>query len=155
MNQLNPLLALSSQDLKRAVAVKEQIEHLQSELTDLLGGPTGGAPSPGPTPRRRISAAGRARIVAAARARWARELKQGTPGTQAKSDGKRRKVSAEGRAAIAAAARKRWAKFHAGHPPKAPNKGRRKVSEAERARRSARLKAHWAAVRKAGGNRLR
>ncbi|MHB8519241.1 MAG: hypothetical protein ACYDH9_00655 [Limisphaerales bacterium] len=71
MNEQNPLLTLSLHDLKRAIALKEQIENLQAQLTRLLGGTTGQAAAP--TGRRHtMSAAGRARIGAAARARWAK-----------------------------------------------------------------------------------
>jgi len=51
-----------------------------------------------------MSAAGRARIAAAQKLRWAKQRKGGKG---------RRKMSAAGRAKIAAAARKRWAKVKA------------------------------------------
>jgi len=56
--------------------------------------------------KRTISAAGRARIAAAQRARWAKQ--KGTSGAP-----KKRKMSAAARAKIAAAQRARWAKAKA------------------------------------------
>jgi hypothetical protein len=67
---------------------------------------------------RGISAAGRARIAAAARARWAK-LKAAKAAKRAKAG---RRISAEGRKRIAEAARKRWAaqrKMTAASPKKA------------------------------------
>jgi hypothetical protein len=68
----NLLTKVSSAHFKRAAAIKQRIEQLERELTGLLG-----IPEPltlGGTLRRhrRISAAGRAKISAAAKARWAK-----------------------------------------------------------------------------------
>lgn len=57
-----------------------------------------------------MSAAGRARIAAAQRKRWAKLKGKKTTTTVAK---KKHKMSAAGRAAIAAAAKARWAKVRA------------------------------------------
>jgi len=94
--------------LRRAADIKDKIESLQKELSRLLDS-TDGAAVPGK--RRKMSAAGRARIAAAVRARWAKVKGQ-------KSDAKpikkaRRKMSAAARAKIAAAARARWKKAKA------------------------------------------
>lgn len=65
-------------DLKRSLDISEQIEKLQVELANVLGGLSKAvAPSPakrGPKPgqKRKMSAAGRARIIAAQKARWAK-----------------------------------------------------------------------------------
>ena len=68
----NMLARLSVAQLKRATAIKERIEKLERELTGILGIPepltVGGAIRR----RRKMSAAGRARISAAAKARWAK-----------------------------------------------------------------------------------
>lgn len=61
-----------------------------------------------PEPKRKISAAGRARIAAAQRKRWAESKRQSSPSSKPK-----RKLSAAGRKAIAEATRKRWAAFRA------------------------------------------
>jgi hypothetical protein len=56
--------------LKRTVAIKEEIEALQAQLDSIEGG---GGRGPGrPKGKRRMSRAGRAAIAAGARARWAK-----------------------------------------------------------------------------------
>ena len=94
---------LSVAQLKRAVSIREQIDSLSEELREILGGGANGVPSPLVYKKRKgMSAAGRARVAAAQRARWA------------KRNGKsRRKMSAAAKAKIAAAARARWAKAKA------------------------------------------
>lgn len=84
----------TAEQLKRAIKIKTRLEALQSQLDTLLGF----SPSNSNVSRRTISAAGRARIAAAQKARWAKE--KGGKG--------KRKISAAGRARIAAAARARW-----------------------------------------------
>ena len=72
----------------------------------------GAAYGKGTTVRRKISAAGRARIAEAQRQRWAKQK-----GLQTKSVAtapKKRTMSATARKKIAAAQRVRWAKFKAG-----------------------------------------
>ena len=64
-------------------------------------------------PRRRISAAGRARIAAAARARWTRVRGQQKVVPIASMTGKRT-MSAAARRKIAASQRARWAKIRVG-----------------------------------------
>src|SRR5262245_2574375 len=78
----NCAMDVSVKQLEEAVAVRKQIDQLQSRLARLLGGSSAAssvassapASTAGPARRRRggLSAAGRARIAAAARARWAR-----------------------------------------------------------------------------------
>lgn len=108
------------EQLKRAVALSEQIERLQRELDQILAGIGGSAaiapkPTSAPAPRKKggMSAAGRARIVAAQKARWAK-LKAGKTAAQPAQEPKpkaKRKISAEARAKMAAAAKARWAKI--------------------------------------------
>ena len=93
-------------ELRKAADIKEKIESLQAELNRLLGAPVEASIPAGK--RRKISAAGIARIRAAAKARWAkiRAAKQGgKPVKKAK-----RKISAAGRAKLSALAKARWAK---------------------------------------------
>jgi hypothetical protein len=109
----NVFTALTVAELKRAVLIKERIESLESELASILGDSarsSSAAVARGPGKRRKMSAAGRARIAAAARARWAKfnKAKGRTP-----AKGKRT-MSPAARAKIAAAARARWAKVKAG-----------------------------------------
>jgi len=103
---MTPLNSLSVAQLREAVAIKEQIERLETQLASVFGETT--MPEVAGKKRRRMSAAGRARMAAAARARWAK-----IKGTQATPTKKRRKMSAEGRARISAAAKARWKKAKA------------------------------------------
>jgi len=61
--------------LRRAAAIRDRIEKLQRELAAILGdqSSTPAAKAAPGRKRRRLSPEGRARIAAAARARWARE----------------------------------------------------------------------------------
>ena len=76
--QSNLLTTLSVKNLKQAVAIRERIDSLQRDLDQITGAQA--APERNGAPRRkkrRMSAAARARISAAAKARWAnREGKQ-------------------------------------------------------------------------------
>jgi hypothetical protein len=99
---------LSASQLRRAADIKDQIESLQKELARLLGSTDGAA---APRKRRKMSAAGRRKIAAAAKARWAKIKGRKSAAKPAKKA--RRKMSAAGRAKIAAAARARWKKAKA------------------------------------------
>lgn len=114
--------------LKRAVTLAEQIEKLQAELNQILNGvgvgnalvaqpaqtTTSPAAKRGPK-KGGMSAAGRAAIIAAQKARWAKvkAAKAGSASAQStaapKKKGKRT-FSPEAKAKMAEAARKRWAK---------------------------------------------
>jgi hypothetical protein len=63
--------------LAQAVAIKERIESLEKELASILG-TRAAKPAPAKPDRKRISAAGIARIRAAQKARWAK-LKAAKP----------------------------------------------------------------------------
>ena len=105
---MNPSITnLSPKELRRAADLKERIEVLQEELSELLG--DGG--SEGQAPGRRFSAGTRARMRAAQRARWAKV--RGTSPTRVTPRAGRRKVSAAGRARLSALARERWKKAKA------------------------------------------
>jgi len=117
---------LTPAQLRQAAALKEKIEQLQKQLTQLLGTQ---APVSKPVPtvapkaikaRKKMSAAGIAKIRAAQKARWAK-IKGAAPKTvpaiikvvtPAKSPAKnvKRVLSAAARAKMAAAAKARWAK---------------------------------------------
>jgi hypothetical protein len=100
------LLNLSTAKLKRIIALKQQIEKLSAKLETLAGGSAAPVGRP-PKKKWAMSAAARAKISAAAKARWAKVH------AAAKPAGKKRNMSAAGRARIAAAARARWAKVRA------------------------------------------
>jgi hypothetical protein len=110
------ILNLTPSQLKHAADIKEQIAALENELHSIVRGggvsrgSANGSPAPFRTRRNRMSAAGRARIIAAQKARWAK-FKKVKPAPAAK--GTRRTLSASAKAKIAAAARARWAKAKA------------------------------------------
>jgi hypothetical protein len=97
------------------VGYQEQLDSIHARMAEIrsaLGGKapatTGAAPTA--SPKRRISAAGRARMAAAQRKRWAESRQQAGPSKPAKP---KRRLSAAGRAAIVAATKKRWAAIRA------------------------------------------
>ena len=117
MKNSNPFAALSIQQLKRALEIKQKIEDLGQELGQLLG-EEDTAVRPAPRSRkRRMSATARARISAAQTARWAERRKVAAPGKVAPR--KKRRISAEGRARISAATKARWARYNAEKKKKA------------------------------------
>lgn len=111
--------------LKQALILAEKIQSLQGELDTVLAqvsssGSAAGAAAAivdvqnGARQRRKpkFSAAARARIAAAQKARWAKfnKAKGGAAPVEKKSKRKKPKFSAEARERIAAAQRARWAK---------------------------------------------
>jgi hypothetical protein len=74
---MNQITNLTPQQLRKAADLQERIQSLQRELTDVLGGYASASSSSGASTaasggKRRISAAGIARIRAAQRLRWAK-----------------------------------------------------------------------------------
>ena len=108
------LSSLTSNQLKRAAAIQEQIEALHDELNGLLGGSAPAAVSAAVAApkagRKKISAAGIARIKAAQKLRWAK-VKAAKPSAPAAR--KTKKMSPAARAKIAAVAKARWAAIKA------------------------------------------
>ena len=100
---------LSAQQLRRAANIKDKIQSLENELGRILGSSIKPVAAAAPKKRRKMSAAGRAKIAAGQKARWAKakgqKMKQSQP--------KKRKMSAAARAKISAAAKARWAKVKA------------------------------------------
>jgi uncharacterized protein YdgA (DUF945 family) len=114
------LTSLSVQQLRQAANLKEQIAGLEKQLSQLLGSTaktttsvTAKAPKKGG-----MSAAGKARIVAAQKARWAK-IKAAKPAVKAAAAKpapvakKKFTMSAAAKAKISAAAKARWAKVKA------------------------------------------
>ena len=104
------ILNLTSNELRRAAQLKDQVEELQNELAKLIGG---GSITPAKTakPKRTMSRAARAKIAAAQRARWAKQ--KGSKPSAKPAPKKKRKMSAAARARISAAAKARWVKAKA------------------------------------------
>ena len=120
---------LSIQQLRQAADLKEKISALENELGQLLGSsnqpaavqPAAVQPAAAPAPKKKgvMSAAGRARIAAAQKARWAK-VKGAQPAAktvtavQAAPPAKKKfTMSAAGKARIVAAQKARWAKVRA------------------------------------------
>lgn len=98
------ILNLSARQLHQAAKIKDRIAALEKKVTQILGTPAKAGSTP--RKRRKMSAAGRARIAAAQKARW-KEVK-GRKSAAKPVRKARRKMSAAARAKIAAAARARW-----------------------------------------------
>jgi hypothetical protein len=92
--------------LRKAADIQEKIQSLQDELNQILGGEVPTPASAMETPRKKwkVSAAGRARMRAAQKARWA-----AIKGTTTSLKPRKRKMSAEGLANIRAGVAKRMA----------------------------------------------
>jgi hypothetical protein len=108
---MSSITNLSIQQLRQAADLKERIASLEKQLGQLLGSTKTVATAP--KKKKGISAAGRARIAAAAKARWAKIKAAKPQGAPAKTAKKKGGMSAAGRARIAAAAKARWAKAKA------------------------------------------
>ena len=135
--------------LRKAADIKERIDVLQSELNAILGGEVPNPAQDEAPKRRKVSAAGKARMRAAQLARWAKI--RGTAPTPKKKG----KMSAAGRAAIRAAQIARWAKIKGSAPSAKPaKKAKRKFTAAGRAALAAAAKARWAKVKAAGKTSL-
>ncbi len=120
MNQT--LSSLSVAQLRRAIAIREEIEALEKELASIQG--LSPAPVPAPSKKaakkRTMSPEARAKIAASQKAVWAK--RKGKKTTVAKVATKapakpasqpKRKLSPAGRKRLSALAKARWAAAHA------------------------------------------
>jgi transcriptional regulator with XRE-family HTH domain len=101
----------SPSQLRRAAQVKEQIAQLQNELIKLSGTVLTKTVTLVKSARKKMSAAGREKIRAAQKARWAKIKRTKTTAAPGKKI--KRKMSAAAKAKISAAAKVRWAKIKA------------------------------------------
>jgi len=111
------IINLTPSQLRQAADLQEKIAKLEKELAAILGSETQTAPISKPAKKKGgMSAAGKARIAAAQKKRWAKvkasktAAKSSAPKLAKKA---RKKMSAEGRARIVAAQKARWAKIKA------------------------------------------
>jgi len=150
--------------IKRGIAIAEQIEALKSELDGILGKSSAPAaktttiakPAPAQGKFKR-SPETIAKMKAAQQARWAKVKAPAAAKAEAPVK-KKGGMSAAGKAKIAAAQKARWAKLKAEKAPvatKAPAKAKteapskkRTMSPEHRAKLAAAAKARWAAVKK-------
>jgi hypothetical protein len=144
------MINLTPQQLRKAADIQEKIQSLQNELNEILGGEVAGPVEATETPtkpkKRQMSAAGRAAIAAAAKARWAKI--KGTAASAKPSKKSKRKMSAEGLANIRAGVAKRMAAQGKASATKPAS--RRKMSAAGLANIRAAQKARWAKAKLAG-----
>lgn len=99
---------LTIDQLKRAAAIKEQIEDLSKELRAILGGSTKSGAKPSKT--RAMSAAVKRKIAAAQKARWA-NLRRAKPATRSVKSARAKKntKSSATRAKLSAKMKAYWA----------------------------------------------
>ncbi len=110
---MSTLITLTSKQLNRAATLKERITVLEEKLASILGAVISSGSNSKPNvlgKKSKMSAAGRARIAAAQRARWAKVKGAKSTGPAAKAAPKKRVVSAAVKARLSAIAKKRWAK---------------------------------------------
>jgi len=134
---MSPIHHLSVEQLHQAADLKEQIEALQKQLSQLTGPPTKSvaAPVAAKVPKKKggMSAAGRARLVSFQKARWAK-IKAAKPAAAAV---KVTKVVAPARPAVKVSV------------VATPVKKKFTMSAAAKAKISAATKARWAKVKAA------
>jgi hypothetical protein len=105
---MSSITSLSPKQLRRAAALKEKIQSLEKELGQMLGSSTQTVAQPVVKRKFKMSAAGRARISAAAKARWAKVKAKKSPVKPApKAKGK---MSATAKAILSAKMKAIWAK---------------------------------------------
>jgi hypothetical protein len=103
---------ISVKDLQEAISIRQQIDGLQRRLSSLLrGAPQRPAAATAPTASasgRYFSPATRAKLSAAARARWAR-TRGGSGGGAATTTKKKGQLTAAGRRKLSQLMKARWA----------------------------------------------
>jgi hypothetical protein len=104
---MNAITSLTPRQLRKAADIQERILLLQEQLADLLGTPADSGIPP-PTKKRKMSAAGRARIAAATKAKWAKFRATRQPATGSKKV--KREMSAQAKAKLSKIAKARWKK---------------------------------------------
>jgi len=139
---------ISVKALEEAVSLRRQIDNLERRLSSILGGAPA-RPTATPTAKqaagRYFSPSTRAKLSAAARARWAR-LKGGTKPAPAKKKGA---LTAAGRRKLSELMKARWAaRRKSGGTKAAPSAKKGGLTAAGRRRLSQLMKARWAARRK-------
>jgi hypothetical protein len=145
---------ISLKTLEEALAIRRQIDTLEKRLSSIVGSRRGPGPGHGPRPigptqaGRYFSPATRAKLSAAAKARWAR-LKTPAKPAPAKKKGE---LTPAGRKRLSQLMKARWAAQRKAAGTKiAPARKKSGLTPAGRKRLSQLMKARWAARRKAAG----
>ena len=149
--RLSSGMDISVKDLQEAISIRQQIDNLQRRLSSILRGApqTPTAPAASSASGRFFSPATRAKLSAAARARWAK--RRGTATAAAAPAKSRGQLTPAGRRKLSQLMKARWAaRRKAGGKQKAPTKKQGALTPAGRKRLSELMKARWAARRKAG-----
>jgi hypothetical protein len=107
------MITLTPTQLRKAADIQEKIQSLQKQLGQLLGGPAKTADIEAPKKRKKVSAAGRARMKAAQKARWAK-IKGTAPAAKPAKKAKRKLTPA-----MKAALERAWAARRAKNKAKA------------------------------------
>ena len=111
------IINLTPTQLRKAADLQDKIAQLQSELTAIFGSESKAATKAAKPAKKKggMSAAGRAKVAAAQKARWAKinaaKGKVVAPKIAAKPAKKKFVMSAAAKAKISAAAKARWAKI--------------------------------------------
>jgi hypothetical protein len=111
---MSSITNLTSQQLRQAADLKEKIAGLENQLAVILGATAKPASTPTPkaTKKGGMSAAGRAKVAAAQKARWAK-IHAAKAKPTAKPAKKKFTMSAAAKAKLSALAKARWAKVKA------------------------------------------
>jgi len=165
--------------IEKALDIRKKIEALHETLNAIYGGSPAHSPSvsspqavtkPGRIPgsiagpksidrrKGKRSAAARAKMAAAQKARWAKvkaKTSPATPAAPAPEKKKKRKMSPEGKARIIAAQKARWAKKRAAAETKAPAGPAKPAEPAEKAPRKKKTMSPEARARIAAAQRAR
>jgi hypothetical protein len=111
---------ISLKALQEAVSIRRQIDTLERRLSSILSLPHGPGPGRGPRLTRPMPGATRAKLAAAARARWAK--KAGSKTTPAKKKGG---ITPVGRKRLSQLMKARWAtRTSASSPGPGPGRAR-------------------------------
>jgi hypothetical protein len=137
--------------LEEAISIRRQIDNLERRLSSILGGaapPTTTRPATTrPARGRYFSPTTRAKLAAAAKARWARLRGGATTATPARKKGQ---LTPAGRRKLSLLMKARWAARRRGAGKKAaPARKKGALTPAGRKRLSELMKARWAARRRA------
>jgi len=137
---------ISVKDLQEAISIRQQIDNLQRRLSSILRGAPQRQAAPAAA-RRYFSPATRAKLSAAAKARWAK-----TRGAGGAVPAKRKgQLTPAGRRKLSQLMKARWAaRRKAGGTQKASRRKKGTLTPAGRRRLSELMKARWAARRKSG-----
>ena len=140
---------ISVKDLQEAISIRQQIDNLQRRLSSLLRGAPQRPTAPTTATGRYFSPVTRAKLAAAAKARWAR-TRGSTAGAAAAAPTKRKgQLTPAGRRKLSQLMKARWAaRRKTGGKAKPSSRKRGALTPAGRKRLSELMKARWAARRK-------